>query len=121
RAGYLANASPQVPGALAVNLSSQRVRMALGLIEGIRNGQPLGTLLGYRLQRGLHEGHAPLELDRFIHPLRKRFPLVADQLVSTVSPEGVPIEAIEANNVVDGLKLVEHVRTSGNRNYPFGL
>ena len=97
------------------------MRIALSLIEGIRNGQPLGALLGYRLQRGLHEGHAPLELDRFIDPLRKRFPLVADQLASTRTPEGVSIAAIEANNVVDGLKLVEHVRKSGDRNYPFGL
>ena len=121
RAGFLSNASRQAPGALAVNLSSARVRVALGLIEGIRNGQPLGALLGYRLQRGLHEGHAPLELDRFIYPLRKRFPLVADQLASTRTPEGVPIETIEANNVVDGLKFLEHLRTSGNRNYPFGL
>jgi hypothetical protein len=121
RAGYLANASPQAAGALAVNLSSARVRSALGLIEGIRNGQPLGALLGYRLQRGLHEGHAPLELDRFIYPLRKRFPLVADQLESTRTEEGVSIEAIEANNVIDGLKLLEHIRKIGGRNYPFGL
>jgi len=121
RAGYLANASPQEPGALAVNVSSARVRVALGLIEGIRNGQPLGALLGYRLQRGLHEGHPGLELDRFVYPLRKRFPLVADQLASTKTAEGVAIEAIEANNVVDGLKLVEHIARTGRRAYPFGL
>ena len=121
RAGYVANASPQEPGALAVNVSSARVRVALGLIEGIRNGQPLGALLGYRLQRGLHEGHPGLELDRFVSPLRKRFPLVADQLASTKTAEGVAIEAIEANNVVDGLKLVEHVAKTGRRAYPFGL
>ncbi len=120
RAGYLANASPQAPGALSVNLSSARVRIALGLIEGIRNGQPLGALLGYRLQRGLHEDHAPHELDRFIYPLRKQFPLVANQLAST-RDQGAAIETIEANNVVDGLKLIEHVQKSGNRSYPFGL
>jgi hypothetical protein len=28
-----------------VNLSSERVRMALGIIEGVRNGQRLGALL----------------------------------------------------------------------------
>jgi hypothetical protein len=120
RAGYLANASAAQPEAMSVNLSSARVRVALGLIEGIRNGQPLGALLGYRLQRGLHDGHPGLELDRFVAPLRKRFPLIADQLASTLSPEGVPIEAIEANNVIDGLKLIEHIRTSGRRGYPFG-
>lgn len=120
RAGYLSNATPQTPGTLAVNLSSARVRVALGLIEGIRNGQPLGALLGYRFQRGLHEGHPPLELDKFIYPLRKKFPLVANQLTSTVDQQA-PIETIEANNVVDGLKLIDHVRRSGNRSYPFGL
>ncbi len=121
RAGYLANAARgAAPGALAVNLSSSRVRVALWLIEGIRNGQPLGALLGYRLQRGLHEGHAPLELDKFIYPLRQQFPLVANQLVSTREP-GAAIEAIEANNVIDGLKLVEHAVKQGNRSYPFGL
>ncbi len=121
RAGYLANASAATPGALAVNLSSDRVRVALGVIEGIRNGQPLGALLGYRLQRGLHERDDALELDRYLYALRKLFPLVADQMASTKTGPDVPIEAVEASHVVDGLKLVDHVRTTGNRTYPFGL
>lgn len=121
RAGYLANATPDSPSPLALNLSSRRVRAALQLIEGIRNGQPLGALLGYQFQRGLHEGHAPLELDRFIYPLRKAFPLVADQLAATRSGTDDAIETIEANNVLDGLKLIEHLRKSGNTSYPFGL
>ena len=103
------------PDALAVNLSSARVRAALGLIEGIRNGQPLGALLGYRLQRGLHDRHAPLELDRFIHRAAQGVP--ARRRPAGVDPDadGVPIEAIEARNVVDGLKLVEHVAPAGQR------
>jgi hypothetical protein len=120
RAGYLSNASAQQPQVLAVNLSSARVRIALDLLEGIRNGQPLGALLGYQLQRGLHEGHSPLELDRFIYPLRQQFPLVANQLASTRDASAA-IETIEANNVIDGLKLLEHVRKTGYRSYPFGL
>jgi hypothetical protein len=118
RSGYLANASPQRPQTLAVNLSSARVRVALDLIEGIRNGQPLGALLGYMFQRGLHEHPAPL--DKFIQPFRQHFPLVANQLASTAAP-GAAIETIEANNVLDGLKLIEHVRKPGNISYPFGL
>jgi hypothetical protein len=121
RAGYLANATPRTPSPLALNLSSRRVRAALQLIEGIRNGQPLGALLGYQFQRGLHDGHAPLELDRFIHPLRKAFPLVADQLAATRSGTNDPIESIEANNVLDGLKLIQHLRKTGTASYPFGL
>jgi len=120
RAGYIANASPQAPDAFAVELSSARVRQALGLIQAVRNGQPLGAVLGYRFQRGLHEDHAPLEVDAFIHAIRSVFPLVANNIVST-QDTSAPIETIEANNVVDGLKLIERVRQPANRQYPFGL
>lgn len=120
RAGYLANASPQAPDGLAVDLSSARVRLALGLIDGIRNGQPLGALLGYRFQRGLHEDHAPLELDIFIHAMRPHFPLVANNIASTRDASAA-IETIEADNVIDGLKIIDHVRQPGKRPYPFGL
>jgi hypothetical protein len=48
RSGYLANATPANPGTMTVNLSSDRVRLALSMLEGIRNGQNLGALLGYR-------------------------------------------------------------------------
>ncbi len=121
RSGYLANAGAANPDTLAVNLSSDRVRLALTLLEGIRNGQSLGALLGYRFERGLHDRHALAEVDRFIYPLRKAFPLVADALASTKTDPNVAIEAIEARNVLDGRKLVDRVQTSGIRSYPFGL
>jgi hypothetical protein len=57
RSGYLANASQGNPDTLAVNLSSARVRLAMTLIEGIRNGQSLGALLGYQFERGLHDDY----------------------------------------------------------------
>lgn len=121
RSGYLANATPDNPGTLAVNLSSDRVRAALATLEGIRNGQSLGALLGYRFERGLHDDHGLAEVDQFIYPMRKAFPLVADMLSSTATPPGVPIEAIEARNVLDGRKLAEHIKTTGNAAYPFGI
>ncbi|HLK00858.1 MAG TPA: hypothetical protein VKU39_13250 [Streptosporangiaceae bacterium] len=121
RSGYLANATPASPGALSVNLSSDRVRAALATLEGIRNGQSLGALLGYRFERGLHDDHGLAEVDQFIYPMRKAFPLVADMLSSTATPPGVPIEAIEARNVLDGRKLAEHIKTTGNTGYPFGV
>src|SRR5205823_1009144 len=121
RAGYLANADPGAPDTLAVNLSSARVRAALELIDGIRSGQPLGALLGYRLQRGLHDRHSALPLDRFIAALRRRFQLVADKLASTRGAPGDAIESIEANNVIDGLQLVSSIIQSKRRSYPYGL
>jgi hypothetical protein len=63
----------------AIDLSSRRVRMGMKLLDAVRQGQSLGALLGYELERGLHEGHRPLELSRFIEPLRRRFSLVANK------------------------------------------
>ena len=88
RSGYLANASTANPDTLAVNLSSDRVRLALATLEGMRNGQSIGALLGYRFERGLHDSSGLAEVDKFIYPLRKAFPLVADSLASTANPAG---------------------------------
>lgn len=121
RAGYLANAGKDNPDTLAVNLSSDRVRVALTLIEGIRNGQSLGALLGYRFERGLHDDFELAEVDKFIYPLRKAFPLVADALASTKTDPSISIEAIEARNVLDGKKLVDRVQSTKNKIYPYGL
>ena len=48
---------------------------------------------------------APLELDRFIAPLRRLAPLVGNSV--TAPKPGESLEAIAARNVVDGLALVE--------------
>ncbi|MFG3019434.1 hypothetical protein ACGFZQ_12955 [Streptomyces sp. NPDC048254] len=90
--------------AFAVDLTSARVRRATEVLDGIRRRQPLGALLGYQLERGLHEGHPGQDLDRYIAPLRARFPLVAGQLTPTAP--GEPAEGVAARNVVDGLALV---------------
>ena len=121
RSGYLANATPANPGTMAVNLSSDRVRLALSMLEGIRNGQNLGALLGYRFETGLHDDYGLAEVDKFIYPLRKAFPLVADSLATTKTASDVPIEAIEARNVLDGRKLIAQIAASGVATYPFAL
>ncbi|MGH9248001.1 MAG: hypothetical protein ACRD0W_00550, partial [Acidimicrobiales bacterium] len=121
RAGYLTGATPANPHTMAVNLSSRRVRLALSLLEGVRNGLALGALLGYQFERGLHDRHSLAEVDRFIYPLRKAFPLRADRLSDTATGTEVPIDAIEARNVLDGLELARHTGLPGRQNYPFGL
>ena len=77
RNAYMTNnlSSEDVANRLAVNISSSRVRMALQLIEGIRNGQELGAILGFQFERGLHDKYKTMELDKYIQPLRKAFPL----------------------------------------------
>jgi len=121
RNGYLANATPTNPDAFAVNLSSQRVRLALSFLEGVRQGQSLGALLGYQLERALHDGYALGEVDEHIYALRKKFPLVADRNPDTASAATDSIELIEAKNVVDGLQLVEYVKNRSSKSYPFGF
>jgi hypothetical protein len=105
RSGYLShNADLSGDGAFAIDLTSGRVRTALHLVDGIRQGQPLGALLGYRMERSLHEE----QLDRFVHSLRSVAPLTQGQLSDrgeTLAPEA--LESIAAANVVDGVVLIE--------------
>ncbi|MFA1548005.1 hypothetical protein [Actinomadura chokoriensis] len=122
RAGYVANAAPNNPGTFAVNLSSERVRLALSVLDGMQRGQSLGALLGYRFERGLHDRHGQAEVDRFIRALRLRFPLRAGRIPQTADADPDEIGQVEASNVIDGLALARHLtRGSGSRTYPFDI
>jgi hypothetical protein len=74
-------------GAAAVRLSSTRVRLAEQLLDGVRSGQALGALLGYQLERALHNA----TLDAFIAPLRTL----------------APIEGVTGDHTIDGLSLLD--------------
>jgi hypothetical protein len=65
RSGYLAH-NDAIQRPLEIDLSSDRVRLAMHLLDGIRQGQPLGALLGYRLERAMHD----FGLDPFIDVMR---------------------------------------------------
>ena len=114
RNGYHANG-----GRMAVDLSSQRVRLAMGIIEGMRVGQSLGALLGYRFERHLHDAGI-LQLRATTYAIRRQFPLAAQQIKST-KDDTLAIEAIAASNVVDGRALLAHVEASTQKNYPWGI
>jgi len=98
---------------LAVDLSSERVRMAQWFLDGVRQGQPLAALLGYRFERGLHENHAGLQLDEYIAPLRRLAPLVAGKLEPINEANDESVESVAARNVVDGVKLHRLWKESG--------
>jgi len=76
RSGHLAHRL-DADAPLALDLTSRRVQLALHLLDGIRAGQPLGALLGYRVERGLHEHHPGLALERYVVALRGVAPLDA--------------------------------------------
>lgn len=122
RNAYLSNASKEKAEAFKVNLSSERVRMALSIIEGMQQGQSLGALLGYQLERGLHERYQLTEVDFYIYELRKAFPLVSNRMKSTeVAEEDLEsVSQIEARNVVNGLALIDHISKTNQTTYPFG-
>lgn len=92
RSGYLAHADKE---AFAVNLTSRRVRRALALLDGVRAGQRLPALLGYQLERALHDAH----LDQHIAGFRARYPLAP--LVDAAADDEARI-ALGARSVVDG-------------------
>ena len=101
--------------ALSIDLSSRRVRTALQVITGIRQGQPLGALLGYRLERRLHElsQTSGRQLDRYIYVLRSVAPLRAGKLTDPEA-SAVPVaqEVTAVANVVDGARLLDLYATA---------
>jgi hypothetical protein len=70
-----------------IDLSSRRVRLADWLLDGVRQGQPLAVLLGYRFERGLHDRH----LDQFIAVFRTIAPF-GDMLKAQVAVEQAEAE-----------------------------
>jgi len=94
RAGYLAHSDAN-PRPFEIDMSSGKVRLALHLLGGIRSGQPLSALLGYRLERTMHE----LGLDALIDTLRAIAPM-----------EGASNDL----DVVDGLVLLQKFHNDPN-------
>jgi hypothetical protein len=103
RSGHLSNSAAS-NSALAIDLSSKRVRVAARLLEGMARGQPLAALLGYRFERSLRA--RDILLAKFTLPLRRRYPLRPPPNEALLSQQ----EAIAARDVVDGVQLVERRR-----------
>ncbi len=106
RSGYLTRRSRDTPpdntdgNALAINLTSDRIRLALHLVDGVRGGQSLGTLLGYRFERALHENNKDGSIPKF----RELFP-GSTELISTADPSKETQKKL-SHLVLDGLALL---------------
>ncbi|MFC0506522.1 hypothetical protein [Micromonospora costi] len=102
RSGYRTHAGAAGgPNPLAVDLSSDRVRLATWLLDGIRQGQDLAALLGYRFERGLHDDPGTVPLDAYIARFRQLAPI----RLTRVDADRGPTEVVAAHDVVDGLEL----------------
>lgn len=119
RNGYLTHASPADRETLSVNLSSERVRRARWLIDGVRNGQSLEVLLGYLFERGLHDhttrSDDPVVLDHLKPLFRARFPIHRTKLPRQ-GFAGEPAQTIDDYSVTNGLDLAR--LTTG---FPYGI
>jgi hypothetical protein len=120
RSGYLTHASPSDPDALAVNLSSGRVQRARYLLEGIRNGQTLETLLGVQFERGLHDWTTltqnPVILDQLKPVFRAQFPILRTRVPQTNNSTAGAAVVEEDYQVVNGLSLAR-TKTA----FPYGI
>lgn len=94
RSGYRNHEGSALGELLAVDLSSARVREAKRLLDGVRSGQSLGALLGYRFERALHEAETDADLEQYIAYFRSLAPLddgglTPDAEVSETTDEAV--------------------------------
>ena len=112
RGGYLnhapAAAADRGSGAgsapFAVDLSSRRARTAQWLLDGMRKGQPLGALLGYRFERRLIKDGLGTQVTQFrqVAPLDRA--ANQDPNVDVTAQPAPPISA-RGTDVADGVTL----------------
>ncbi|MCU4751579.1 hypothetical protein OB919_06240 [Halobacteria archaeon AArc-curdl1] len=115
RSGYLAGEADDGENLLDLDLSPERAKDARWLIQGVKRGQSLGELLGYRFERRLHEvtvqpGSPNLLAHR--QALREAFPAVLGAL--EYAEEAIePAEAdrrreLAKSDVLDGYQLLRN-------------
>lgn len=122
RNAYLTHADQGNADHFSIKLTSDRVRTAFSFLEGVRNGQELGALLGYQFERALHDRYVVdgVALDQFILAFRTKYPLVADKITPDEANE--VIDKKEASQVVDGYALLEAVFLQDPPlQYPYGV
>jgi hypothetical protein len=122
RNAYLAHADQSDADHFSIRLTSERVRTACSFLEGVRNGQELGALLGYQFERALHDLYVidGKALEQFILAFRTKYPLVADKITPDETNEA--IDRKEASHVVDGYALLEAVMLGDPPlQYPYGV
>ena len=105
----LGGSAPPADAAFTVDLSSRRARLATWLLDGVRQGQPLSVLLGYRFERSLQDAG----LGDLIEVFRQAAPY--DPVTTgAIGAAGTPTEAAVPTDVVDGVALCALAQTQPN-------
>ncbi len=126
RNSFLTYRQPDDIEVMTLKLSSDRVHRALSILDGIGQDQGLDVLLGYQFEKGLHENHTGLELDKYVYPFRRLYPIektIEAEEEDLEEDETSAQEVIPPQNVVDGLKLLTAwINTKSNSlgKIPFG-
>jgi hypothetical protein len=97
RAGYMTHRGTSTEPLLSIDLSSERIARALWVLDGVRGGQRLSALLGYRFEAELEARG----LQVYLQPFRDRFPMMGTEL----TPTDPAAESVSASDVVDALAL----------------
>ena len=93
---FLAHQEEEETNPFTINLTSDRLQKSHFLLEGIRQGQQLEALLGYQLERNLHENN----LHEEIYKLREAFPLYENTTGDSTGFVNL--------SVIDGLKAIKN-------------
>jgi hypothetical protein len=107
------NGTDDNSGAFQINLSSEQIRKGTWYMEGLRQGHLPGELLGYRLERMIHEESkkpkSQIE-DIDIFDLRDRYPLTIQE---TKDETG---ESTATLTIIDGEKFLNDHNTAAKFN-----
>ncbi len=105
-AGYKNHADRSNPDTYAINLSSERTRKALDILQGVSNGQAIEVLLGYQFERAMHDftSSGGGNLNQYIYDFRNKY--VVDNISIPQQGASEAQETINSYPVVNGLKIV---------------
>ena len=104
RNGYLIHSNEfEKKDLLKINLNSERTKNALDIIDSIKN-IPLSELLGYWLERRLHDA----KIDYIIDEFRKYFPLNKDDRKELKDATESGQERIIPRNLTDGFSVFKN-------------
>jgi hypothetical protein len=102
RNAHITHARADAQNLFAVDLSSRRVRLATTLLDGVRQGQPLGAVLGYLFERKLHEFGHDADIDEFraiapLRPVNAPGTQPAESIAASPWPSGSPRPIIRSS------------------------